>query len=125
VGGAPAAPSKAILLAAIAAATELAELVVVDAPLLADERARACAARSDRVLVLGYADAASAAALAEAEVPAEPWLIASQQPIDGAFRLLPRDDAAVALALGDRGTVGGRLGRAYDELAELLAIDAT
>jgi hypothetical protein len=125
VGGAPAAPSTAILLAAVTAAMELAELVLVDAPILADERARACAARSDRVLVFAYADAASRAALAESEPSTDAWIIASQQPIDGAFRVLPRDEPAIADALAERRAVGGRLGRAYDELAELLSIDAT
>ena len=81
--------------------------------------------RSDRVLVFSYADAASRAALGDAEVPADAWLIGSQAPVDDAFRVLPRDEAAVSVALARRGPIGGALGRAYDELGELLAIDAT
>jgi Mrp family chromosome partitioning ATPase len=128
VGGAPALPSADVLGLTIAAARERADLVLIDAPLLQDERARVAAARSDRVLVLSYADAPSRAALASADVPAGAWIIGSQcqaGPIEDAFRVLPRDEGAIADALGTRGRVGGALGRTYDELAELLAIDAT
>ena len=125
VGGAPAAPSFETLDATIGAARSLAELVVVDAPLLADELGRACVARSDRVLVLSYADPASVAALAAADVPEAAWIIGSQAEIPGAFRVLPRDEPAIGEMLDRRGPVSGALGRAYDELAELLGIDAT
>ena len=125
IGGAPAVPSLEALIATISVARTLADLVVVDAPPLADHRAQACAARSDRVLVLSYADAASSAALGAAALPESVWLIGSQAPIDGAFRVLPRDERAIGDALEQRGTIGGVLGRAYDELAELLAIDAS
>ncbi len=125
VGGPPDIPSGAVLEATIVAARALADVILVDAPLLSDERARLAAERSDRVLVFSYADPASRAALAEAEVPAGAWLIGSQAPVDDAFRVLPRDEAAVAAAQSRRGPIGGALGRAYDELGELLAIDAT
>jgi Mrp family chromosome partitioning ATPase len=128
VGGAPTVPSADVLAMTIAAARERADLVVIDAPALPDERARTAGERSDRVLVLSYADAASRAALASADVPAEAWIIGSQcQPavIEDAFRVLPRDEHAIAEALGARERVGGALGRAYDELAELLWIDTT
>ena len=125
VGGPPAIPSGAVLEATISAARALADFVIVDAPLLPDERARLSAARSDRVLVFSYADPASRATLAEAEIPPGAWLVASQASIDDAFRVLPRDEPAIAAALSRRGPVGGALGRAYDELGELLAIDAT
>ncbi len=125
VGGPPAIPSSAVLEATISAARVLADVVLVDAPLLSDERARLAAERSDRVLVFSYADPASRAAVAEAEVPAGAWLIGSQAPVDEAFRVLPRDEASVAAALARRGPIGGALGRAYDELGDLLAIDAT
>lgn len=125
VGGAPAPPSADVLAMTIAAARELADLVLIDAPLLPDERARVATARSDRILVLSYADAASRAALASADVPTAAWVIGSQDRIDDAFRVLPRDEDAVANGLATRGRIGGALGRAYDELAELLAIDAT
>jgi hypothetical protein len=42
-----------------------------------------------------------------------------------AFRALPRDEAAVSAALSGRRAVGGALGRAYDELADLMALDAS
>jgi len=125
VGGPPAIPSTAVLEATISAARSLADVVLIDAPLLSDDRARLAAERSDRVLVFSYADAVSTAALRDAEVPADAWLIGSQAPLDSAFRVLPRDEAAVAAVLTGRGPIGGALGRAYDELGELLAIDAS
>lgn len=124
VGGPPLVPSPEVLGLTIDAARELADLVIVDAPVLADERARVALARSDRVLVLGYADPASRAALVAADVPANAWLIGAQGPIEGAFRDLPRDEGPIADALSERGAVGGALGRAYDDLAEILGIDA-
>ena len=51
-------------------------------------------------------------------------MIAAQGPIEGAFRELPRDERAVSDATRGPEDVGGALGRAYDELAELLAIDS-
>jgi len=125
VGGSPTAPSSDVLEMAVAAAREVAELVLVDAPLLSDERARRAVATSDRVLVLSYADPASRAALAASDVPATAWIIASQDRIDDAFRILPRDERAAAEALAGRAPIGGALGRAYEELADLLAIDAS
>ena len=128
VGGAPTLPSADGLAMTIAAAREQADVVLIDAPVLPDDRARTAAARSDRVLVLSYADAASRAALASADVPDGAWIIGSQcqsDPIADTFRVLPRDERAVGDALGTQGSAGGALGRAYDELAELLAIDAT
>ena len=128
VGGAPAAPSAEVLAMTIGAARELADLVLVDAPLLPDERARVAAPRSDRILVLSYDDAASRAAIASADVPSSAWVISSQgrtDPSDEAFRILPRDEAAVADGLATRGRIDGALGRAYDELAELIGIDAS
>ena len=70
------------------------------------------------------------ATLASAELPDEVWLVASQSRSlrlgkRDVFRALPRDESAVAAALERRRTVGGQLGRAYDELAELLLIDAS
>jgi hypothetical protein len=125
VGGPPTSPSGAVLESTIAAARSLADVVLVDAPLLSDERVRLAVARSDRVLVFSYGDPASRAALAESDVPEGAWLVGSQAPVDGAFRVLPRDEGAVAAALAGRGPIGGALGRAYDELSELLAIDAS
>ena len=125
LGGAPTAPSLEALSATIGVARTLADLVLIDAPLLADPRAQVAVARSDRVLVLSYADPASAAVLATAERPPSAWLIGSQAPVTGGFRFLPRDERSIGDALERRGSVSGPLGRAYDELAELLTIDAS
>jgi Mrp family chromosome partitioning ATPase len=125
VGGPPASPSPDVLARTIAAARDLADLVLVDAPLLPDERARLAIERSDRTLVLSYPDAASRATLESADVPESAWVIASQDRTADAFRSLPRDEPAIADALAGRGAAAGALGRAYDDLAELLAIDAS
>lgn len=130
IGGAPLAPTRALAESTVRAATSLAELVLVDAPLLADDRARALAALADRVLVLSYDDPLSIANLDASEPPGDAWLIASQARAArigdrAAFRALPRDEAAVSAALSGRRAAGGALGRAYDELAELIALDAS
>ena len=127
VGGPGSAPSWPLLAACLRALDR--ELAIVDAAPLADERTRALRERSTsahRTLVLTYPDAASLAALAAHDL-ADAWLVASQGALPGgaAFRSLPRDDDAVARALSERAGVRGRLGRAYDDLAEILAIDAT
>ena len=130
VGGPPVAPTARLAEAAVRAAAALAELVIVDAPLLADERCRSLIALSDRVLVLSYEDPLSVAALGANELPDGAWLVASQARTARvadrpAFRALPRDEGAVSAALSGQRAVGGGLGRAYDELADLLALDAS
>lgn len=130
IGGAPIAPTRALAESAVRAAASLAELVLVDAPTLADERGRALAALADRVLVLSYDDPVSLATLDASEVPSGAWLMASQARTARigkrvAFRALPRDEAAVGAALSGRHAAGGALGRAYDELSELIALDAS
>lgn len=130
IGGAPVVPTRALAESTVRAAASLAELVLVDAPVLADDRGRALAALSDRVLVLSYDDALSLVTLEASEVPSGAWLIASQSRSARvgdrtAFRALPRDEAAVGAALSGRRAAGGALGRAYDELAELIALDAS
>lgn len=125
VGGPPQLPSGDVLEMTIAAARGMADVVLIDAPILADDRAQRVARRSDRVLVFAYDDAASRAALSSAEIPEAAWIIGAQGSVEDAFRVLPRDEAAVADALARRGPLGGALGRAMDELAELLVIDAT
>jgi hypothetical protein len=125
LGGAGAAPSAALLDACVAALRAEDDPILLDAPLLADERMRRLRASCDRVLVLSYDDPASRAAL-DAQPLADTWLIASQARSvrgDPPFRALPRDEAAVSAALSGPSPVGRRLGRAYDGLAELLAID--
>lgn len=129
VGGSPVAPTASLLAATIRAAA-VDDLVLVDAPILSDPLTTSVLPMADRVLALAYDDRWSmglVAALPLAEEAA--WLIASQtsaRNIGGrtVFRMLPRDEASVAAAIGSRGVSRGRLGRAYDGLAELLLIDA-
>ena len=130
IGGAPVAPTRALAESTVRAAASLAELVLVDAPVTADDRGRALASLADRVLLLSYDDPLSLVTLDASEIPSGAWLIASQSriPLIGdhaAFRALPRDEAAVGSALSGRRAVGGALGRAYDELADLIALDAS
>jgi Mrp family chromosome partitioning ATPase len=130
IGGAPVAPTRALAESTVRAATSLVELVLVDAPLLADERARALGSLADRVIVVSYDDPLSVATLDASEVSSAVWLVASQSrtPRIGqraAFRALPRDEAAVGAAFAGRSTAGGALGSAYQELAELIALDVS
>ena len=130
IGGAPVAPTRALAESTVRAAASLAELVIVDAPVLADERGRALAAAGERLLILSYDDPLSLVTIDASDVPADAWMMASQARVPRlgervAFRALPRDEAAVAAALSGRRAAGGGLGRAYDELAELIALDAS
>jgi len=130
IGGPPIAPTRALAESTVRAAASLAELVIVDAPVLADERGRALATLADRVLVLSYDDPLSLATIEASDVPADAWLMCSQSRAPrlgerAAFRALPRDEGAVAAAFSGRREAGGALGRAYDELAELIALDAS
>jgi hypothetical protein len=130
VGGPPYAPSAQLAQSAFRAALELSEIVLVDAPTLADERTRRLAGSVDRVIVMSYDDPISTAALASADVPERAWLIASQSlatSLGGrdVFRALPRAEGAIAAATSRPNALGGALGRAYDELAELIVIDTT
>jgi len=130
IGGAPVAPTRALAESTVRAAGSLAELVLVDAPVLADERGLALASRAERVLVLSYDDPLSLATLDAVDLPNAAWLVASQSRTArvgerAAFRALPRDETAVGAALSGRRGAGGALGRAYDELAELIALDAS
>ena len=130
VGGPPFAPSIDLARSALHAALELSEIVIVDAPTLADERTRQLLGLVDRLLVLSYDDPVSIAMLAAADIPEDAWLVASQSAaasLSGreVFRSLPRAEAAIAAAASRPGAAGGALGRAYDELAEIVAIDST
>ena len=130
VGGASVPPTEALLATTTRTATQVADLVIVDAPLDVDRLTRSVGAVADRTLLLAYDDPLSLVAI-QAHAPSDDlWLIASQsrRPRLGqldTFRALPRDEAAVASALERRGRVGGQLGRAYDDLAELCSIDAS
>jgi hypothetical protein len=130
VGGPAVAPTARLAESAVRAAASLAELVIVDAPLLADERCRSLIELADRMLLLSYEDPLSLAALDAIAIPDDAWLIASQARTARiadrpAFRAMPRDEAAVSAALSGQRAVGGALGRAYDELADVLLLDAS
>lgn len=130
IGGPPVAPTQRLAEAAARAAMSLAELVIIDAPLLADERCRALSTLADRVIVLSYEDPLSVAALDQSELPEGAWLVASQSRAArvgerATFRAIPRDEAAVSAALSGRQAAAGALGRAYDDLADLLTLDAS
>ncbi len=130
VGGPPFAPSVQLTQSAFRAALELSEIVLIDAPTLADERTRRLVGSVDRVIVMSYDDPISIAALASADVPESAWLIASQSVATSlggrdVFRALPRAESAIAAATSRPNAIGGPLGKAYDGLAEIIAIDAT
>jgi hypothetical protein len=130
VGGPPYAPSVRLTQSAFNAALELSEIVLVDAPILADERTRRLLGSVDRVIVVSYDDPISVAALASADVPDGAWLLASQSIASSlmgrdVFRALPRAEGEIAAATSRPSALGGALGKAYDELAEIIAIDAT
>ena len=125
IGGPPEVPAAALATAALAAARDLVDVVIVDSPPVADPVARAAVAAADRVLVLTYDDAVSRAILEAAPVPPTAWCVGAQGPVERAFRVLPRDERSIADAMTRRQRVQGALGAAYDELAELLAIDAS
>ena len=130
VGGPPYGPTVRLAQSAFRAALELSELVLVDGPTLADERARRLVPSVDRVIVMSYDDPISIAALASADVPEKAWLIASQSTATSltgrdVFRALPRAEGTISAATSRPAALGGPLGKAYDELAEIIAIDAT
>lgn len=128
IGGASAMPSAALLVATARAAGGLADLVLVDAPSLFDERTRALTAIADRVLVVATDDPVSLAAIDGSSADDRTWLIASRCRAErlgahAVLRSLPDDPASVRAAARGPSPVAGALGRAYDEVAELLAID--
>lgn len=128
VGGVSPMPSVPLLLAAARAAVGIAEVVIVDAPALFDERTRALIEVADRVLLVTTDDPAAVAATEGSLDGERIWWIASRCRGDRlgthtAFCALPDDPAAVRAAARGPSVVGGALGRAYDELAEILAID--
>lgn len=129
-GAAPLAPIPELAVAAARAALDLADVVIIDAGPLADLSTQALRTVADRTMVLSYGDPASLAALSAAEMPEDAWLLASQAGVRAilgrpVLRALPRDDREVSTALSTRGEVRGTLGRAYDAVAELLALDVS
>jgi len=129
VGGGCTAPSGSIVVAAIRAAVAAFDLVLVDAPPAYCDVPVAMRSLLDRAVVLTYDDPVSLAVLLAPSIAEGDWIVASQFIARrlgdrDVFRSLPRDERAVGTALASRGPVGGRLGHAYDEFAEVLAIDA-
>jgi hypothetical protein len=129
-GGPPVAPSGPLGLAVLRAGLDLAELVVIDAPHLAEQRTQILVERADRVLVLSYPDPVSVASLDAVDLPPDAWFIGSQTSslsLGGreVFRALPRDEEAVTSATNGPRAASGALGAAYDDLAGLIAIDAS
>jgi hypothetical protein len=130
VGGPPHAPTVRLAQSAFRAALQFSEIVLVDAPILADESTRQLTALVDRLIVMSYDDPISMAALAAADVPDGAWLIASQSSATSlcgrdVFRALPRAEGTVAAATSRPSAVGGSLGKVYDQIAEIIAIDVT
>lgn len=128
IGGVSPMPSLALLVATARAAASIADVVLVDAPSLFDERARELMELAGRVLLMCTDDPASLAAADGTMNDDRAWLIASRcraEQLGGrpVLRALPDDPAAVRSAMRGPSAVGGALGRAYDDLAELLAID--
>lgn len=130
VGGPPFAPSLRLARAVVRAALDLSEIVLLDAPRLAEVVTRDLVPAVDRLIVMSYEDSVSMSCLAAADIPDAAWLISSQSVATSlagrdVFRSLPRAESAVAAASSPARGVGGVLGKAYDELAEIIAIDAT
>jgi Mrp family chromosome partitioning ATPase len=130
IGGALATPSSVALSAVVRVASTAHDLLIVDGPVTCDPLAHALSQVADRRVILTYDDPWSTLLLETATVGERDWLIASQSKARAVaghqtFRALPRDESSVAAAISSRASAGGALGRAYDELAELLVIDAT
>lgn len=125
LGGPATLPSPELLAAVTREAAGLADVVIVDAPSIHDQRTAALRAAADRVLLVAPPEDDLGAWIDE-----RAWPIATRSRGDrvgehAAIRCLPDDPAAVRAAARGPSAVGGALGRAYDEIAELLIIDAT
>ena len=130
IGGPSRAPAAPVAAAVIRTATALDDLVIVDAPLVTEPLTDALRECADRTLVFAYDDACSLRALALEAPDENVWVMASQSRAEKigehrVFRDLPRDEAAVASALAARDRVKGQLGRAYDEIVDIMRIDAS
>jgi hypothetical protein len=108
-------------------------LVFVDAP--AYRPPPELVARADRILVCANPDPASAAATSAllSEVDEAHLVVSQVEERDAAAvatmfgraaaMLLPRDEPALRAALSRHGAAAGRIGRAYDALAEIIAAE--
>lgn len=128
IGGAGAMPSVALLSAATRASEGLADVALIDAPSLLDERTRVLVEVADRIVVLAADAAVGSAALDTVAADDRTWLIASRTHAQrigdhAVLRALPDDAAAVRAAARGPSLAAGALGRAYDELADLIALD--
>jgi hypothetical protein len=130
IGGAGGMPSAALLAATVRESVGIADVVLIDAAAPFDGRTRDLVAGSDRVLLVATDEPSALAGIEHAPDDERTWLIASRcraerlGPRD-VFRALPDDPGAIRAAARDRSTVRGALGRAYDDLADLLSIDIT
>ena len=128
IGATGAMPSPAVMAAAARVSRGAVDVVLVDAPSLVDERTRAVMDLADRILVVASEGAAASGLLDGVAGDDRTWIIASRtrgerlghHPV---MRSLPDDPASIRAAERARSVVGGALGRAYDDLAELLLLD--
>lgn len=124
LGGAGPMPSPALALAVVKVAAAAADLVIVDAPVPSDERTSVVLGIADRIL---HVVPGEAGRVTPRTVPPEgAWVIASRDTGGRAgevFRSLPDDPSSVRASRPGI-PIGGALGRAIDDLAEVLAIDS-
>lgn len=128
VGGAPSMPTAALAVSATRAALALADVVILDAPAVNDERTVALRELADRVLLVVSDDAVTSAQLEAVTGGSSTWVLASRSRAErvgghAVLRALPDDASAIRSAARGPSRVCGDLGRAYDDLAELIAID--
>ena len=129
IGGTSAMPGAALVRAVARESVGAADVVLVDAPPVFDDRARTLCADADRVLLVAL-DAPGSVLALEHYVDDRTWVVASRTRAGrigthDVMRALPDDPGAVRAAASGPTRVGGALGRAYDDLADLLVIDAT
>jgi hypothetical protein len=128
IGGSGAMPSVPLIAATARVSGALADVVLVDAASFFDPRTRALIETADRVLLVAGDTPTTSAAIGRVDDHERIWVIASRWRADRidereVLRSLPDDPASVRAALGGPSRMSGALGRAYDELAELLALD--
>lgn len=130
IGGISRVPSVALLEATVRAASDLAEVLIVDAPSIPDERTRALGEVADRMLIVLPDHPLSDAVTSLIALDDRAWIIASRSGATSlagrpVMRSLPDDPRSVRDASRGPHPVGGILGRAYDDLAEILAVDVS
>ena len=108
-------------------------LVLIDAP--AYRPAQELIKRADRIFVCANPDAAAAAATVTllTDLPDAHLVVSQAEERDAttlaalfgrpASFLIPRDEPSLRASLARRGPAGGRLGRAYDVLAEVIGAE--